>query len=72
MARVRAALAPFHTEDYRPDFGTRPRLWVVDGARVAGALALDPNAGEALRVKLEDAQPEPQARTRTGRFGRAQ
>lgn len=70
LARVRAALAPFHMGDFRPADGARPRLWVLDGARVAGALGLDREGQDALGGRLASAHPEPQPRQR-GRFGPA-
>ena len=69
LARVRSALAPFHVGDFRPTEGARPRLWVLDGARVAGALGLDGEGATALAARLA-AVPAAQPRER-GRFGRA-
>jgi hypothetical protein len=69
LARVRAALEPFHIGGFRPAEGARPRLWVVDGDRMAGALGLDGEGREALAQRVA-AVPNPQVRVR-GRFGPA-
>jgi hypothetical protein len=69
LARVRAALAPFHVGSFRPREGARPRLWALNGARMTGALGLDREGHEALEQRMA-AEPEPQPRHR-GRFGRA-
>jgi hypothetical protein len=69
LARVRAALAPFHVGSFRPREGARPRLWALDGARMAGALGLDGEGRAALTERLAD-EPDAQPRVR-GRFGPA-
>lgn len=69
MVAVRAALAPFHTADYRPNTGARPRLWVLDESRVADALGLDAEGLDALSTKLAAVTPE-QPRSGAGRFGK--
>jgi hypothetical protein len=72
LARIRAALAPFRTGDYRPEDAPRPRLWVVDSTRIADALQLDADAVRTLRTRLEAQPPVPPApeapRAKTGRF----
>ncbi len=67
LARVRTALAPFHVGSFRPREGARPRLWVVDWARMADALGLDGEGRGALDAKLS-VEPDAQPRHR-GRFG---
>jgi hypothetical protein len=69
LARVRAALAPFHVGSFRPRDGARPRLWALDGARLSGALGLDGEGREALERRMAD-EPDPQPRV-SGRFGPA-
>jgi len=70
--KVREALAPFHTGDYRPDAEPRTRLWVVDSRRIAEALQLDAESLGALQLKLSppDAAPQKEEapRAKTGRF----
>lgn len=69
LARVRAALAPFHVGSYRPDVAPRPRLWVVDGARMGEALGLESEGADELARRMAE-QPAAQPRVR-GRFGPA-
>ncbi len=68
LARVRAALAPFHVGSHRPDVAPRPRLWVVDGKRMAEALGLDREGLDTLAGRLT-AMPVAQPRQQRGRFG---
>lgn len=67
LPRVRTALAPFKVRDYQPDGPPRPRLWVVDGPRIADALGLDTEARAALTAELSASAPPAQPR-KAGRF----
>ncbi len=72
LPRVRGALAPFvKTRDYQPrDGGARPRLWVLDGERVAESLGLGAEPRVGLTAKLDASQRPAQPRKK-GRFGSA-
>lgn len=72
LPRVRAALAPFATnKHYQPRVGgERPRLWMLDGERVAKSLGLGTKPMFALSRKLKASLPPAQPR-KAGRFGRA-
>lgn len=70
LPRVCGALAPFvERKNYQPrGGGARPRLWVLDSARMVGALDLGSEPRATLSAKL-DASGRPAQPRKQGRFG---
>jgi len=71
LRRVRTALAPFKTRDYRPKTDGQPRLWVLDTERVGAALGWGKEEWDAIACRLGASDSGEQPRDpSSGRFGR--